>query len=131
MKRGLLFAVGALLGAVPAMGFCSVPQPRLVCAEYFASQLVVEATLVSVRTISDKDDPEGISAFVYSSRAGQYFEEVLPGSFRSTKAMTAARSTFGWKMGQTYLLFSPTSIELPRLLGSRVWQLRSNYRLLS
>jgi hypothetical protein len=80
MKKRLFLAVGALLGAVPAMGFCSVPQPRLVCAEYFASQVVVQATLVSVRTISHKDDPKGIAAFVYSLRAGRVLRGILPRS---------------------------------------------------
>lgn len=105
MKKGLLFAVGALLSAVPAMGFCSVPQPRLVCAEYFASELVVEATLVNVRTISDKDDPEGISAFVYSLRAGQRFRGSIAGSFQVYEGNDSGRTTFDWKVGQTYLLF--------------------------
>ena len=105
MKKGLLFAVGALLSAVPAMGLCSVPQPRLVCAEYFASDLVVEATLVNVRTISDKDDPEGISAFVYSLRAGQRFRGSIAGSFQVYEGNDSGRTTFDWKVGQTYLLF--------------------------
>lgn len=103
--KGLLFAVGALLSAVPAMGFCSVPQPRLVCAEYFASAVVAEATLVNVRTISDKDDPEGVSAFVYSLRAGQVFRGNIAGILRVYEGNDSGRATFGWKIGQAYLLF--------------------------
>lgn len=105
MKKGLLFTVGALLSAVPAMGFCSVPQPRLVCAEYFASQVVVEATLVNVRTISDKDDPECISAYVYSLRAGQVFRGNIAGVLQVYEGNDSGRATFDWKTGQTYLLF--------------------------
>lgn len=105
MKPGLLFAVGALLSAVPAMGFCSVPQPRLVCAEYFASKVVVEATLVNVRTISDNDNPEGISAFVYSLRAGRVFRGGMAGTFQVYESNDSGRATFDWKTGQTYLLF--------------------------
>lgn len=105
MKKGLLFAVGLLLSAVPVMGLCSVPQPRLVCAEYFASTVVVEATLVDVRTISDKDDPEGISAFVYSLGAGQVFRGSMAGTFQVYETNDSGRATFDWKVGQTYLLF--------------------------
>jgi len=46
------------------MGVCNVPSPRLVCAEYFASKVVVEATLVKVRSVRAKDDPEDVLADV-------------------------------------------------------------------
>lgn len=105
MKKGLIFAVGVLLGALPAMGFCSVPQPRLVCAEYFASQVVLEATLVNVRTISDKDDPEGVLAFVYNLRAGQVFRGSITGILQVYEGNDSGCATFDWKIGQTYLLF--------------------------
>lgn len=105
MKKGLLLTVGALLSAVPAMGFCSVPQPRLVCAEYFASAVVAEATLVNVRTISNKDDPETVSAFVYNLRAGQMFRGNIAGILQVYEGNDSGRATFDWKVGQTYLLF--------------------------
>lgn len=105
MKKGLLFAVGALLSAVPAMGLCSVPQPRLVCAEYFASQVVVEATLVNIRTITDKDDAGGISAYVYSLRAGEVFRGSIAGILQVHEDNDSGSATFAWKVGQMYLLF--------------------------
>lgn len=117
MKKGLLFAVGVLLSAVPAMGFCSVPQPRLVCAEYFASEVVVEATLVNIRTISDKDDPEGISAFVYSLRTGQVFRGNIAGTLQVYEGNDSGRATFDWKIGQTYLLF------LSHSASEKAWEL--------
>jgi hypothetical protein len=67
----LLCAAVALLLPLPAMSFCNVPQPRLVCAEYFASQLVIETTLVQTSELHDKDDPEGISAYVYKLRVNR------------------------------------------------------------
>ena len=70
---GLLCAAVALLLPLPAESFCSDPQPRLVCAEYFASQLVVEATLLQTREVHDKGDPESISAFVYTLRVERVF----------------------------------------------------------
>lgn len=105
MGHFLLSAVLALLCAAPTMGVCSVPQPRLVCAEYFASKLVVEATLLKVRTIRDKDDPEGVSAFVYSMRVDRVLRGDITGIFEIYEGNDSGRATFGWKTGQKYLLF--------------------------
>jgi len=51
-------SIAVVLGSSSrAAAYCNVPQPRLICAEYFASQVVVEATLTQARVIHDKDDP--------------------------------------------------------------------------
>jgi len=87
------------------MGFCNVPQPRLVCAEYFASEVVVEATLVKTRTIIDKDDPDGIQAFAFSLRTDRVLRGQINGVFRVYEGNDSGRATFDWKVGQKYLLF--------------------------
>jgi len=87
------------------MGVCSVPQPRLVCAEYFASEVVAEATLVKIGTIRDKEDPEGVLAYVYSLRADRVIRGHIATVFRVYEGNDSGRATFGWKIGRKYLLF--------------------------
>lgn len=99
MRKYLLLGIFLLLPAGPAMGFCYVPQPRLVCAEYFASTVVVEATLVKVRTVGDKD------AFVYSLSADRVIRGDIAGAFRVYEGNDSGRASFDWKTGQKYLLF--------------------------
>jgi hypothetical protein len=101
----LLCAAVALLLPLPAMSFCNVPQPRLVCAENFASQLVVEATLVQTSELHDKDDPEGISAYVYTLRVNRVLRGKIAGSIQVYEGNDSGRATFGWVQGKGYLLF--------------------------
>jgi carboxypeptidase family protein len=101
----LLCVAVALLLPLPAMSFCSVPRPRLVCAEYFASQLVVEATLVQTGELHDKDDPEGISAYVYTLRVNRALRGKITGTIRVYEGNDSGRATFGWVPGRDYLLF--------------------------
>ncbi len=105
MKRCLIFSAAVLLVAGPVMGFCAVPQPRLVCAEYFASQVVVEATLTQIQDVSDKDDPEGISAYIYTAHADQLLRGHIAARFKIYEGNDSGRATFGWKIGRKYLLF--------------------------
>jgi hypothetical protein len=99
MKYRLLLGIIPILLAGPAMAVCSVPQPRLVCAEYFASKVVVEATLVKVRTIGDED------AYVYSLRVDRTIRGHIPGVFRVYEENNSGRAAFDWKIGRKYLLF--------------------------
>jgi hypothetical protein len=71
MKQFLLGVIVALLLATPALSVCDVPSPRLVCAEYFASKVVVEATLVNVKNIHGNNDPQGVLAHIYTLRANR------------------------------------------------------------
>src|SRR5208282_2966131 len=97
--RLLLLGITAILSARPAMGVCSGPHPRLVCAEYFASKAVVEATLVKVRTIGDED------AYVYSLRADRTIRGHIAGVFDVYEENNSGRATFDWRIGRKYLLF--------------------------
>lgn len=101
----LLWVVVTLLVAPSALPFCSVPQPRLVCAEYFANRLVVEATLVQTRALHDADDPEGISAYVYTLRLNRAFRGKAGATLRIYEGNDSGRATFRWLRGKEYLLF--------------------------
>ena len=101
-----LLALGTILMfASSAAGVCNVPQPRLVCAEYFASKVVVEATLIGTKDIGDKDDPGGTLAFEYSLRADHVIRGQISEVFRVYEGNDSGRAIFGWKTGQKYLLF--------------------------
>jgi hypothetical protein len=110
--HAIVFAV--LLAAGPAMALCDVPQPRLVCAEYFASQVVVEATLIKVRDIDQDNFP---IAFVYSLRANRLLRGRVAGTLDVYEGNDSGRATFGWKIGREYLLF------LNYLQSDKGWEL--------
>jgi hypothetical protein len=103
MKRflSLLVAAVALFLPLPAMSVCNVPQPRLVRAEYFASQLVVEATLAR----TEKDDPVFPSAYVYTLRVNNVLRGKVRGTIRVYESNDSGRATFDWVSGREYLLF--------------------------
>lgn len=117
MKNFLLLAIAVLLFASPTMGLCNVPQPRLVCAEYFASKVVVEATLVKVSSIYDKDDREGVAAYEYGLHANKVIRGHIDGKFIVHEGNDSGRATFDWKIGQGYLLFLSYSD------SDRAWEL--------
>lgn len=117
MKRFFPLCILALLFARPAMGLCDVPNPRLICAEYFASRVVVEATLVKITPIKDKAEPEFSEAFVYSLRADSVLRGQIDGVFRVYEGNDSGRASFGWKVGEKYLLF------LFYLRAERAWGL--------
>lgn len=100
-----LFAAIALALPIPAKAFCNFPQPRLVCAEYFASQLVIEATLVQTSELHDNGDPQGISAYVYTLRVNQALRGKISGTLRVYEGNDSGRATFDWVRGREYLLF--------------------------
>jgi hypothetical protein len=84
------------------MAFCDVPQPRLVCAEYFSSQVVVEATVTKIRDIDDDKFP---TAFVYSLRADRLLRGHIARTFQVYEENDSGRAAFEWKIGREYLLF--------------------------
>jgi hypothetical protein len=105
MKHLLLVGIAALLLAAPAKGLCNVPSPRLVCAEYFASKVVVEATLVKVRSVRAKDDPEGVLAYIYTLKANRLIRGQITEVFQVYEGNDSGRATFHWIAGRRYLLF--------------------------
>ena len=105
MKYSFISYIGALLFAPPTLGMCNVPQPRLVCAEYFASTVVVEATVTKVGAIHVKEDPDGIAAFKYSLRVNHVVRGQIDPDFQIYEGNDSGRATFDWKAGREYLLF--------------------------
>jgi Carboxypeptidase regulatory-like domain len=101
----LLWAAIASLSPRPAVAYCNVPQPRLVCAEYFASQLVVESTLIKIRVIHEGNDPESIGAHVYSMSVDKTLRGKIAGLVRVYEGNDSGRATFDWAPGGKYLLF--------------------------
>lgn len=94
-----------LLPVPPAKAFCFVPQPRLTCAEYYASQLVVEATLAQIKIIGDKNDPVGIEARVYTLKVNRVMRGKTTGNIEVYEGNDSGRATFNWTLGKKYLLF--------------------------
>jgi hypothetical protein len=95
----------ALLLPLPALSVCGAPQPRLVRAEYFASPLVVEATLIKTRDIHDKDDPEGILARIYTLRVNKVMRGRLTEIITVYEGNDSGRASFYWVPKSEYLLF--------------------------
>jgi hypothetical protein len=88
-----------------AAAFCLVPQPRLVCAEYFASELVVEGKLVRTEVLRDPSDPQGILAHVYTLTVDKVLRGAVAGPIRVYEGNDSGRATFDWDQGTSYLLF--------------------------
>lgn len=111
MRYYLIVIAASLLMAGPAMAVCNVPQPRLVCAEYFASGVVVEATLVGTKADRGKEDPEGALGYVCSLRADRVLHGHIAARFRVYEGNDSGRAAFAWKAGRKYLLFLFYSVD--------------------
>jgi hypothetical protein len=107
MKSILLLICAASMAFFPPLltALCFLPQPRLVCGEYFASQLVVEATLVRTRIIHEKGDPEGILAHVYTLHVESVFRGTGTRLIQVYEGNDSGRASFDWVRGSRYLLF--------------------------
>jgi|SRR5271165_2777696 len=92
----------ALLGC-QAGALCSVPQPRLVCAEYFHSKAAVIAKLAGVTPV--KDSYGDVIGTNYSMTVEQSLRGQAPRLFRIYDGNDSGRATFDWKTGDSYLLF--------------------------
>ncbi len=101
----LLCATLTFLQAPPAIAYCNVPQPRLTCAEYFASQLVVEAKLVQIRALPDREDSQAVLAHVYTLDVNRVIRGKIAGSVQVYEGNDSGRATFDWVRGREYLLF--------------------------
>lgn len=98
---GLILWAG-LLGS-QAVALCKVPQPRLVCAEYFRSRSVVIATLAGVTPV--KDTYGDLAGAYYSMTVDRELHGQVPRLFRIYESNDTGRATFDWKIGDSYLIF--------------------------
>jgi len=104
----LAYLLCAVLMATPvprAVAFCNVPQPRLVCAEYFKSQLVVEAKLDQIKAIRDETGPDAVLAHVYTLEVNRVIRGTTGASVQVYEGEDSGRATFDWVLGKRYLLF--------------------------
>lgn len=99
-----------LLLPCPLLALCQVPQPRLVCAEYFASRVIVEATLV--RTYDDESEMDKKAypdlpppAYIYSLRVNKFLRGKATQNIIVYEPNDSGRATFDWNLGTEYLLF--------------------------
>jgi len=112
MRRIVISLILALLLPAYAYPFCLAPGPRLVCAEYFKSKVVVRAKLVRQKAIVDKDG--GIAANVYYMRTEEILRGAVGPEFEIYEGNDSGRAGFYWKNGHSYLLFLFPSNETNR-----------------
>jgi len=56
-------------------------------------------------TTIEKDDSEGLTAFIYTLRAGRIFRGHISREFRVYEENSSGRAAFDWTAGREYLLF--------------------------
>lgn len=104
MRACLTVAANAILTARSA-AVCGQPQPRLVCAEYFSSRVVVNAKLVRSRYTAPLNDIDG---HYYEMQTERTFRGDIGKSFQIWEENSNGRATFDWKVGHSYILFLQT-----------------------
>ncbi len=92
----------AILVSAPAAAVCRVPQPRLVCAEYFHEQLVVVAKLVRSTYVTTGHDLDGHE---YELRTARVLRGKIGPTFNIWEENSSGRAGFAWKTGRSYVLF--------------------------
>jgi|SRR3974390_2786994 len=102
MRTCSIIVLAAMLVS-QAAAFCSVPQPRLVCAEYFHSKAVVIAKLAAATPV--KDSYNDVTGNYYSMTVEQTLRGQVPRLFRVYEGNDSGRATFDWKTGGSYVLF--------------------------
>jgi hypothetical protein len=102
--RKLCFAVLFIsLVQSTAFAFCK-NLPRLVCAEYSNSKLVVIAKLIRTKHVIPADVREQ-DGFVYTLETARILKGETGQTFRIYEENSSGRASFGWIEGETYLLF--------------------------
>ena len=97
----MILCVGLM--ASQAVALCSVPQPRLVCAEYFHSKGVATATLAGVTPVNDSYGE--LTGTYYSMTVERELRGQVPRLFRIYVGNDSGRATFDWRTGDSYLIF--------------------------
>lgn len=92
-----------LLGFHPVLwAFCSLPQPRFVCAEATSCQAIVVAQLLTKRHI---EPAHGEDYFLYSLRLMRALRGSMPTTFVVHEGNDSGRAPFYWVDRRQYLLF--------------------------
>lgn len=102
MRLCIAFCSITLL-SVKLAAVCSQPQPRLVCAEYFQSAVVVEARLVHSNYVSAPN--ETTDGHIYKMQTATILRGNVGPSFQVWEENSSGRAAFDWVVGHSYLLF--------------------------
>jgi hypothetical protein len=86
-----------------AFGYCK-NLPRLVCAEYSNSKLVVTAKLSRTKHVIPADVRE-LDGFIYTLETTNVLKGKIGHTFQVYEENSSGRASFGWVKGETYLLF--------------------------
>lgn len=113
MKSKLCIPLLFICTCLPAWCFCWVPQPRLVCAEYFQSKAVVVARLIRT-TNGPGEFPD---YFVYKLVVVKRLRGQVPQTFKIYEGNDSGRAPFDWNVNQRYLLF----LEQPAPWSRNMW----------
>ena len=102
MSRAICASL-ALLAAGPAQAVCLTPQPVRVCTEFFHSENVMVAKVLSVRKIPDTPDPNNVEGWFYKIAVDKSYRGAkLP----ADEIYTGNDETkFTMEVGKSYLLF--------------------------
>lgn len=102
-----------LLMASAAGAKCPDPSPRLLCAEYFQSDVVVTATLLKTRLVSTEDD----DTIFYTMRTKEVLRGKIGSIFKVIDCRCSGAAGVPAEKGHQYLLF------LSYKKDSRAWAL--------
>jgi len=117
MRAAAILLISNLLFLSEGLSVCSQPQPRLVCAEYFASDLVVEGSLVRTQPVYDKRERSYRVANIYTVRVSHVFRGDNEENVSIYESNDSGRATFDWIPGTKYILF------LFRPPNHKLWEL--------
>lgn len=95
--------VATLLLSSVARGFCRDPQPRL-CTILFSSDLVIHASVDSIRNLVDPDDPDGVTGWVYQLKVLRTYRGQA-GSFVDVRTENAS-DRVSLEVGKEYFVFA-------------------------
>jgi hypothetical protein len=122
MSRAICASVALLFAGTvggQAQAVCLAPQPVRVCTEFFRSENVMVAKILSVRKIPDTPDPNNVEGWFYKIAVDKsYRGPKLP----NDEIYTGNDETrFTMEVGKTYLLFlnnNPQSRPAPDTCGN-------------
>lgn len=101
MRKFLALTATFLLLTPQAWCFCQT-LPRLICAEYANSKLVVIAVLTDTQYERRQDQDD---AYIFTLKTIKTLRGRVGPAFRITEYNDTGRASFDWKRGQSYLLF--------------------------
>ena len=110
LSRGICACLAVVLGPAAMLGtagsakaLCLQPSPVRVCTEFFRSEYVVEAKILSSRKIPDTPDPNNVEGWFYKVQVQKTYRG---GKLPNDEIYTGNDETkFAMEVGKSYLLF--------------------------